>query len=176
MNVDVFEALDHQLLAKYQRIFFCDNIWIIGQGDCDDGVAFLDHMPVALHHSLRKVELSFTTHDHFHPSLDSYFAGDAQDTRNALEVLQSYRHEFAGYACKLTMTWWQSFYAVACLQLDYCILDFTEAYAPDGEYVGVQVARLLVRFCYGLPAEFFIYAPTHNLADEIWDVLVLNNP
>lgn len=49
-NVNVFQALNNQLLAKYQRIFFCDNIWIIGQGDRDDGVAFLDTMPTILHH------------------------------------------------------------------------------------------------------------------------------
>ena len=74
------------------------------------------------------------------------------------------------------MTWWQKFYAVAFLRLDYCILDFTEAYAPDGEYLGVQVARVLIPFCYGLPAECWIYAPTQDLADEIWDILIWNNP
>lgn len=176
LNVDVFEALDHQLLAKYQHIFFCDNIWVIGQGDRNDGVGFLDRMPILLKKLIRKVEMSFTTHDHCHSSLDFYFAEDAQDTRNALEILQSYRQECAGVACKLTTTWWQKFYEVSFLRLDYCILDFTEAYAPDGEYLGVQVARELIQFCHGLPAEFFIYAPTQDLADEIWDVLLWNNP
>lgn len=171
LNVDVFEALDHQLLAKYQPIFFCDNIWAIGQGDRDDSVAFLDHMPVALKQSIRKVELSFTTHDHVQRSLDFYFDEDAQDMRNALEVLRSYRDECAAFVCRLTMTWWEKFYEVALLQLDYCILDFTEAYAPDGEYLGVQVARTLSSFCYGRPAEFFIYAPTQDLADQIWDLM-----
>ena len=110
----------------------------------------MDHMPIRLITSTCKVEMSFTTHDHCHSSLDFYFAGDAQDMRNALEILQSHRQECADRACKLTTTWWQKFYDVAFLRLDFCILDFA--------------------------AEFFIYAPTQDLAVEIWDILVFNNP
>ena len=78
MNIDV------QLLARYQRIFFCDNIWVIRNGDRDDGVEFLDRMPIALQNSIRKVEMSFTTHDHCFPSLDHYFAEDTHDDRMRL--------------------------------------------------------------------------------------------
>lgn len=31
---------------------------------------------------------------------------------------------------------------MAFLRLDYYILDFTEAYAPDGEYLEAQIARV----------------------------------
>ena len=157
LNVEFFEALDQQLLAKYQRIFFCENIWVIGQGDRDDGIGFLDHMPRVFLDSIRKVEMSFTSDDNLNSSLDSYFA---QLTGNALGILQSYRQVWDHHASELKTIWWEKFYGVAFLRLDYCIPDFTNACAPDGEYLGVQIARLLTPFCYGLPAEFFIKAPT----------------
>lgn len=68
------------------------------------------------------------------------------------------------------------FDTLAFLHQDYCMLDFIEAYAPDGKYLAVKLARDLTSFRYGLPAEFFSFPPTQDLVDEICDILLWNNP
>ena len=182
MNVMVFEALDHELLAKYHRLFFSDNIWVIGQGDRDEGVGFLHRMPKDLHDSIRRVEMSFVTRDFFRTKenhdfwLARHFTADPHDTGNALKALNEYREVSSRAASDLDMMWWEKFYAVATLELDYCSLDFREAYAPDGEFMGVKAARYLTRFVHGIPAELWIRAPTPDLEAEIRDILERNNP
>ena len=185
-NSRVFEALNQQLFAKYQRIFFSENIWIIGQGYCC--VEFLDRMPLSTRQMIRKVEMAFTTQDYLEtlrfyfedteesrdqlrPRLFFYLEEDTGDVQNPLKVLRSYQTECLRGTREMVSMWGERFEAVSFLNLDYFVLDLTDAYAPDGEYLGVYVARHLIPFTYGLPAgHFHIRAPTQALADEIWDI------
>ena len=175
LNSHVFKALNHQLLARYRRIFF-RNTWVIGQGDRDEAVEFLDRMPRSVRHLVQNVEMTFTALDYSHIPLDSYFEEKTQDRRNALEMLYNYRTECSRIAWQLITIWFEKFYVIATLDLDYFVLDMRDTYAPDGEYLGVLTARRLIPFMHGLPAGFFtIWAPTPALADEIWDIFMLNN-
>ncbi|CAF9939194.1 hypothetical protein IMSHALPRED_001244 [Imshaugia aleurites] len=186
-NSRVFEALNQRLLAKYQRIFFSENTWIMGQGYCC--VEFLDRMPQSKRQMIRKVEMAFTTQD-YPETLRFYFEDTEQsrdrlrrrlafsleedrgDVQNPLKVLRSYQTECLRGTREMVSMWCERFEAVSFLNLDYFVLDLSDAYAPDGEYLGVYVARHLVPFTYGLPAGYFhIRAPTQALADEIWDIL-----
>ena len=166
----VFQALNKELLAKYRRIFFSQNTWIIEQGDYDDAVEFLDRMPPQLVRLIRKIEMAFKTHDCILSSLKAYFEPNQGITSNVLEILRGYCDQCTTISLQLIEIWIGKFWAITFLRLESFVLDLSDTYAPDGEYLGACIAWQLPRFAHGLPGSFTVSAPTRALAEEIWNI------
>ncbi len=176
VSTRVFQALNKGLLAKYRRIFFSQNTWIIGEGDYGDAVEFLNRMPRPLLRLITKVKMAFKTHDCIHSSLNAYFEPSPGNTSNVLEILRGYQAHCIRNTDRLMKIWTEKFWAVSLLRLESFVLDLSDAYAPDGAYLGVHIAGQLTWFLYGLPGSFTIYAPTQALEEEILNIFKRNNP
>ncbi len=176
VSTRVFQALNKRLLAKYRRIFYSQNTWIIGQGDYDDAVEFLDRIPPQLVRLIRKVKMAFKTHDFIHSSLNAYFDPSQGNTSNVLEILLGYRTQCICNSDQLMKNWIGKFWAVLFFRLESFVLDLSDAYAPDGTYLGLHIAWHMPRFAHGLPGSFTVGAPTRALAEEILNIFKRNNP
>ena len=60
---------------------------------------------------------------------------------------------------------------IVTLRLDGLVLDLSQAYAPDGEYVGVSAIAGSPRFRHGLPANLQVLALTQILVDRTRAIL-----
>ena len=72
--------------------------------------------------------------------------------------------------------WQDKFDRVAVLNLRHLVLDMREAKVPpDGEYLGVRAAELLIPFVAGTPADFKILAPTEEYEEQIRNIFRAKN-
>ena len=74
--------------------------------------------------------------------------------------------------------WWAKFDIVSQhpqLRLDHFVLDAREAFAPDGEYIGLGVAGTLPPFNFHFPLYFEILAPNEDLVDKLYDIILARN-
>ena len=75
----------------------------------------------------------------------------------------------------LTTMWWDKFYAVSSLNLTHLRLDFTDAYGPEGNFLGDDLARTLVPFSHGIPANLEIIATDSDAEDRLRNIVVARN-
>lgn len=68
---------------------------------------------------------------------------------------------------QLIQTWQDKFDRIAMLNLQHLTLDFTEAYDPSGQYLGVRLVPRLIPFAYGIPGDFKILAPNSWTEQQI---------
>lgn len=116
--------------------------------------------------------------------LGSRFGPFANKRHEEIEVLQIAQQNTArmkrAQRCneiqhQLIHTWQDKFDRIAMLNLKHLTLDFTEAYDPDGLYLGVYLVPRLIPFASGMPDDFRILAPDCWIENQIRDAfLVLN--
>lgn len=76
---------------------------------------------------------------------------------------------------QLIHTWQDKFDRIAMLSLKHLTLDFTEAYDPDGLYLGVYLVPRLIPFASGMPDDFRILAPDCWIEKQIRDAFLALN-
>ncbi len=185
---EMFLSLDKQLYHKYSQIYWSKNSWIVGAGAANDSMRFMTlppynpstaefsrQVPNNAAFKIRHIELHFTKNDLSSPSRQRQTTlpntssppsnyGAKPTTNN---TLNEYKTECRTLASELAQIWQDKFDRVAFLHLDRFTLDVTQAYAPDGAFLGVEVVRRLLPFVYGMPVDFRIVAPTKVLEGEV---------
>lgn len=112
------------------------------------------------------------------PSHVSPFTTTAPNEVQTLQIAQrSTKHaqRYDEIQCLLIHTWQDKFDRVAMLNLRHLTLDFTEAYDPDGLYLGVYIVRRLIPFAHRMPADFRILAPDIWIERQIRDAFIVLN-
>lgn len=196
--VNIFLALDRRLYQKYSDIYWCENTWVIGQGPVDKTMRFMSlepydsrikefslQIPNRLALGITRIHIPFGRKDvptyrewladtrlgkKAHTGLVDRLGKKAPmrlDDRLAIQRFQSEREYFRSTAFR---AWQDKFDRLAVLNLTCLTLDMREAFAPDGEYVGVDAVERFIPFAYGLPDNFTIEAPSKVLIKEIRNV------
>ena len=158
LNLHVLGALNRAMYAKQQSILLSESVWVIGQGNYGEGIGFLARMPMAMLKSIRKIEMSLTGQDYECPSLKHYFALPNNTTSGTgrLDCLLDYIKECHKTKYKLMMIWDAKIDAVMSLKLNELTLNFSDAYGPDGEFLGRWFADTTHCLSAGTAAKFLI--------------------
>jgi len=184
--MNIFLALDRRLYRMYSDIYWCQNTWVIGQGSVDKTMRFMTQRPydasikefsLQIPHRLalgiKSVHIRLNKED-VPSSTDWLETTDSElDTPLGLEdrlIIQQYQNECEYFTCTAFRTWQDKFERLAVLNLRHLTLDLTEAYAPNGEYIGVGAVERFIPFVHGLPPDFSILAPTKTLVEEIRNI------
>lgn len=120
---------------------------------------------------IRRVEIRFTKDDLQRPSsrplITRLNVGEEQKSVDSFQALEEYRSECKIFALNIMQLWSDKFDRIAFLALEHLTIDFTEAYGPDGDFLGVDAVQGLLPFMYRMPVEFRILAPTKVLEKQI---------
>ncbi|CAF9911478.1 MAG: hypothetical protein ALECFALPRED_007334 [Alectoria fallacina] len=144
---------------------------------------------------IQSIELSFSNADtphlsewrqlaeesavpHANPSHVSPFTTTAPNGVQTLQIAQrspKHAQRYDEIQRQLIHTWQDKFDRIAMLNLKHLTLDFTEAYDPDGLYLGVYIVRRLIPFAHRMPADFRILAPDIWTERQIRDAFIVLN-
>lgn len=185
-----FLALDKQLYYKYSKIYWSENTWVIGHGPADETMRFMTLAPYSnsimefskqkpneAAMNIKRVELSLSKKDLSRPQTVRVDEIKATRSLTDSELPQSYKTDHKSFASTLLQIWQDKFDRIAFLDLEHLTLDFTEAYAPDGAFLGVAAVRRFMRFFYRIPGHFKVVAATKELEVELRRIFEeLNEP
>ena len=191
----LFLAMDKALYEWIRIRFWSENTWVIGYGDEESTMGFLNHVPIitATGNDLTDIEfpnvhlprvrlhleLRFSSKDlpgaadHCHEvtSADLEYRSPHKEP-DILNFLDAYRWNVRFVANQLNFLWSEKFLRIAELaDLEELKLDFTEAFAPGNEFIGTRFARGWPAFTHGVPPVCYIRAPTDELARELCDII-----
>lgn len=156
----VFGALNAALYAKQRSIFLSQSVWVIGQGTHQETTSFLNKMPVSMLRCIKRIELRLTRQDYRYPSPDDYFDLPyiTTPTIDGLDCLLNYMRDCERLKSKLLGTWLGKIHAVTTLvqRLDELVLDVSDAYEPDGDFFGRDLANATVGCTGGTPVKLIV--------------------
>ncbi|KAL6717304.1 hypothetical protein ACLMJK_005219 [Lecanora helva] len=174
LSAKFFLALDRQMYKRWSNVYWSRNTWVIGQGSANDSMRFMTFPPydsrvtefskqrpndAAM--SIRRVEICFCTED-----LQCLQPAEKCEIV-AIESLDDIGSITKSLTADLIQIWQDKFDRIAFLDLDYLMLDFSKANAPDGAFLGATAVQRFLPFMFRMPAGFRIVAPTKALEDEI---------
>ena len=159
-----FKALSSSLYRKYRENLWSKSTWVIGEGSAFYSTDFLNAIPDSIFNAIRSVELKFVSQG---VGLENRVLEGAEDVS---------AHDIASFESEVSDIWWDKFTAVSNLHLDHLRLDFTEAYAPNGTYLGDAVTQLFQPFTYGVPANLEIVAADATIVANFRAIILAQNP
>ena len=165
---NVFEALNRELYGKYWNISWSENTWFVETGKVDSTIKVLSNIPATVLHLVRKVELRYAI-----PGIES--RDSLAHCFFVLDLMRYFQWESQRILPKIMRLWFENLKIRVTLRLDDLVLDLSQAYAPDGEYVGVSAIAGSPRFRHGLPANLQVLAPTQILVDRMRAILERKN-
>ena len=142
LNLHILGALDRAMYAKQRNEFLSESVWVMVQGNYEEAQDFLGRIPLSITRSIKKMELRPTKQDYKYRSLDRYFAlpNDPSFASDRFGCLLAYMAECHRTRHKLVNIWLRKIGALAALQLSQLVLDFSDAYGSDGEFLGRSFA------------------------------------
>lgn len=98
--------------------------------------------------------MRFTRQDFKYPSMEHYFSlsKDTSPGTDRFDTLLDYMKECTKIKYKLAKTWLLKIDAVRSLVLDELVLDFSDAYGADDEFLSRCFAGIEITFSDGNPA------------------------
>ena len=190
---NVFLALNRDLYRKQYQRYWSSNTWVVGKGSVNKTMLFMSerpynnttteysrHRPNKAALNIRYVELCFSKEDAQGPEdWLQLLELDQDDTPTRISnphlMLQEYQTQCELFKSVALRTWRDKFERIAVLDLRHLTLDLTEAYAPNGEFLGIEAVHGLIPFAHGVPDEFRILAKTEALVDQIRDIFNMKN-
>ena len=174
-----FRALDRQLLDKYHYIYYSQNMWFIEEGPATWLMQYAyEFMPYQFS-QIRNLTLKWTCKDYCGEGLEAATFLDwciEEGGTEGLDNLQT-MFDFSKLCEKvreeLEFTWWNKMELISSMELEYLVIDARDAFAPDGQYLGLRTAHDCnwTRFS-NFPDHLRVLAPDNDLADQIYDILV----
>lgn len=174
-----FRALNRQLEDKYHYIYYSQNMWVIEEGPADWKFQYsYEFMPYQFS-QIRKLTLAWTRRDYHWEGLEIEQFIDWQIEEGGTEGMDNLRAmgDFAMICDKATHelkhTWGLKLDMMSSMKLEYLIIDARDAFAPDGQYLGLAAAHECrwSRFS-NFPIYLQVLAPGSGLADQIYKILV----
>ena len=110
--------------------------------------------------------------------MDSYLAHNFyysyEPKLNLLENIEKYDTAISDITRDLNNIWFWKLETISGFRLDELVLDFTDAFSADGDFLGVHSAMHFNSFTYQAP-KLTIHAPTRELEELIRDVFIAKN-
>ena len=173
--------LNKEMYAQMRTKYWSGNTWVIGYGSAGSTLVFLDHVPDPASTGLNiklHLELRLAMRDYSEAPWIYRDIGDSDPAKagDILGILTLYQVMLDNCSNLSESNWGEKFRAIAVLQnLEELTINFTDAFSPDGEFLGVKSARNFRRFRHGLPPVFKIIAPTEDLKQELYRIFRNNN-
>ena len=142
--------------------------WVIPSGEANKFLSHVRQQPI-----LKSIYLSFSIRDlptawHLADlAILTLHLEDRTEPVTRLDVLQRFRQQCSDFIREILNLWCRKFKEIASLQLEELQLDFSEALAPDGTFLGEQLAHMLVSFTFAQPKYFAIIALTEASESRI---------
>ena len=162
-------------------MLWSENTWVIGRGKARPADDFFLRLPDTVCDKIKHVELTLGLSDLSTTPMDEWFQKNNITTTGPpcdyIEVLQLFHNSYARLNQQLQSIWYSKIEAVDYLEFAQLIVDLTEAYDIDGEFLGTKQIGCLAttyRFCSGPSAKFIIRAPTKPLESWIHDAVILH--
>lgn len=159
-------GLPVDLLEPIQR----GMVWVVDDGPPSVSTDLIYRMPTLQVWNILGVQLRFTLKDlsvEGGPLTTGVLTRADQGLEEAIGRLSMN----GNLVTELVKIWREKYNQIAVLRLESLIVDLTEAYSPDGEFLGVDVARSLPRFTHGCPRNFMVLAPNAKWEDDIYSIL-----
>jgi hypothetical protein len=190
---NVFLALNRDLYRKQYKQYWSSNTWVIGKGSVNKTMLFMSerpyniditeysrHRPNKAALNIQYVKLCFSRNDAQGPEdwlqvLELTQDGTLTRISNPYSMLEAFRTQCKYFKSVALRTWRDKFERVAVLNLRHLTLDLTEAYAPNGEFLGLEAVQWLIPFAHGIPDEFRILARTEALVNQIREIFDRKN-
>lgn len=106
-----------------------------------------------------------TLHDSDYEEIDHYDAWSQPP--DILDDLIYFHHVCVETCRCLLSIWHDKARTLFELKLERLTLDFSNAYGPDGEFLGLKFARKAPKFRYGIPRDLEIIAHSQTVAKGI---------
>lgn len=176
-----FRALDRRLHEKYSHIYYCENMWVIREGSVRWLIKIKEGPIPRVLLKIKNVTLKWTWRDAMNSAparafiqehIDSEMQKGGADGFDNLEVME----DFAGICMEvedeLLITWSDRLYQIGSLQLDTLVIDAREAFAPDGEFMGLWAAHRWTKPVHR-PRHLYIWTPNDDkdLAEQMYAMI-----
>lgn len=175
-------ALDRKLYEKYSSIYYCQNIWVIGKGSVGGLIETNEGATPTVLSKIKKVTLKWTWRDAMNsaptrPFVQEYVEsemnkGGAERFDN-LEVMEKFARICLDVEDELLRTWSYKLYELGALQLNNLVIDAREAFAPDGEFLGLAAAHRWEKSIRP-PSHLHIWTPgddNNDMAKQIFQII-----
>jgi len=160
------KGLPVDLLEPIQR----GMVWVVDDGPPAVSTDLIYRMPTLQIWNILAVQLRFTLND-LSVEGGPLTAGVVTRADQGLDEAMGRLSMNGNLVTELVKVWQAKYDQIAVLRLESLIVDMTEAYSPDGAFLGVDVARSLPRFIHGCPRNIMVLAPTEDWKDEIYSIL-----
>lgn len=148
---------DQAILNSLDRDFQ----WTVPSGEA---TKFFEHMhrqptmkPIYLSFSVRDIPTAWHLAD---LAVLTLHLEDRPEPVTRLDILNRFRQQCHDFTNAILEPWRCKFLVIANLELEELQLNFSEALAPDGTYLGEDLAKMLTPFTYKQPKYFAIIALT----------------
>ena len=175
-----FRALDRHLYKKYHYIFYSQNMWVIEEGPGDSIFQYPRDTKAYQLSQIKNLTLKWTPRDRNWEELDVgqfidlHTKEGGADGMDNVQAVYDFLRICEGATYELRNTWWKKLEEVLTMtHLDSLIIDARDAFAPDGEYLGLTAARDCDWSRSSiLPKNLQVLAPDSDLVGQIYDVIV----
>ena len=133
-----------------------------GIGSARFTVDVLEQLSAEDWHSIRSTRLILTLEDS-----ELYWGETYNESDDLLRNLGLFLAEGCEAEVHLLSTWSLKAQILFRLKLERLVLDVSEAFSPNGDFLGLKVARAVPQFHYGIPRHFEVIAPTQTLAKGV---------
>ncbi|KAL8997697.1 MAG: hypothetical protein Q9169_003104 [Polycauliona sp. 2 TL-2023] len=172
-DISVFSAMNQSLYAKFQKVFWSENMWVIGPGRPTETVRSLWRLPQQSKKLIRKVELKFSIVDIRKELQNTYPVALAKALGRFPPPSRDYEvpgNDLVWLYDRLSYEFWKLKYQViSCLELEELTLDFTDALSLDGHISDPLWIQALVShpFTCQFPRKLNVWAPSTYIASKI---------
>lgn len=176
-----FRALSRPLYDKYSYIYYSENMWVIEDGPAK-GLIEASYMatPTILSR-IRNITLKWTWWDAENPGpippdvqhcIDLEMEMKGAENFDNLDVMWKFKSMCNEITNELHHIWWAKSREIGSMDLDMLVIDAREAFAPDGEFLGLEAARQWEESNHP-PNDLEIWAPNNDqdLADQIYNII-----
>ena len=104
---------------------------------------------------------------------ESVYEGDETyyDDKDLLDNFTMFKTTSQDIHDELLHSWYRKAFILFHINLENLIIDVSNAYSSDGEFLGMRFARTLPKFRYGVPFHFEVIAPSLTIAKGIRRVI-----
>lgn len=176
-----FRALDRDSYQKYHSILYSKNMWVIKEGPADPIFQYAKDI-IYQSSQIKNLTLKWTRRDYekiqlgIEQFIDFHIEKGGADGMDNTRAVYDFSAMCDIATWELKSTWCKKLEKVSMMNLDSLTIDARDAFAPDGEYLGLSNARdLALEIPLILPKDLRVLAPGDVVARQIHDVIVAKN-
>ena len=173
-----FSALNSELYNRYHSLYYSENMWILADGPLERidecfGEMFYSTMSAIKNVTIRwtRAEVDEAAWLELEPDrfIETQLDKGGPEGLNNIQALSDYIGARQHISDELKYIWTDKLMILGALNVDLLVVDATDAYGPNGDYLGVKAHPFSPWFDNNLPHHLEVWAPDEELASQIYD-------